>query len=747
MVRKDMQRRQSTRLSNSVVSTIVVGIILTIIIFQTPSAQAFDEIPSGLNTGPFVDGLVYRVIANQDQRLQELQAGTIVMDTSFYDPYNFNILNSDPDIDTFAALRNGYGHITINCRDYPLNITGLRRAFAYAFDKTRVTSEIFNGFSIEHDSLVPQASSWCVEDDFDWHYYSNQSDIGNQILDSLDFEINETTGYRNAPNGQPFDIVIDYSCSSEEIAGGCAQIGVDALHSLHIKASRDCPNEYPNPIDNHLNYDMIFYAATFYSNDVDWLADEYWSENAVVFGKNPSNFVNATFDSWRDQLLHGTTYEEVYEASAEMQKILQYSVPRLVVYENTYMQAYRNDTYTGFVEDLGRYISGSWTMRKIHPIDSQYGGTVPIAISSNPDSFNIYVTHSANSAAMLTNLYSSLYRYGPDLNPCPDLATNLIIETHDDNAAVPAGHTRFTIDIVHNATWSDGIPLTSLDIVGTFTYQLESAVYENPAASDLAELVGAYAPNPYRVVFEFSSESYWHFSKFAFDYIIPYHIFNQLDGIKYDEWESWNPVFNSGDPMVTSGPFTLTDFRNGEWYELTRNTNFYYEPSDAPIPSFQTKPTIEPIENITYIEGSTGNFIYWRVQQGIYDPGIYRIELNGTLVLQAAWYSKEIAYNIDNLSVGTYEFTLTLYDVSNNKAQGNVFVTVLPSTAVTSTTTTTSSSNMPNPQLTPIQFGFIAVLISSCSIIIIVYSTTAIAKKRRESDVMVSSEPAGFETT
>ncbi|MHA2045366.1 MAG: ABC transporter substrate-binding protein, partial [Candidatus Thorarchaeota archaeon] len=74
-------------------------------------------------------------------------------------------LDADPDISIFSALRNGYGHITINCRDYPLNISAFRRAFAFAFDKTRVTAEIMDGFSQEHDSLVPYPNSWSIEDD------------------------------------------------------------------------------------------------------------------------------------------------------------------------------------------------------------------------------------------------------------------------------------------------------------------------------------------------------------------------------------------------------------------------------------------------------------------------------------------------------------------------------------------------------------------------------------------------------
>jgi hypothetical protein len=103
---------------------------------------------------------------------------------------------------------------------------------------------------------------------------------------------------------------------------------------------------------------MIFYATNFYGSDVDWLAYNYWSERANEPLENPSNFMNATYDSYRDDLLGGTTYAEVYAAAAEMQKILHYNVPLLIVYENIYMQAYRNDVYEGHVDTLDDTLQG-----------------------------------------------------------------------------------------------------------------------------------------------------------------------------------------------------------------------------------------------------------------------------------------------------------------------------------------------------------------------------------------------------
>jgi len=642
------------------------------------------------------------------------------MDNSFFDPVYLPQLDADPDIDIFSALRNGYGHITINCRDYPLNISGLRRAFAFAFDKERVTVEIMHGFSQEHDSLVPYANGWCVEDGFDWHYYDDRADIGNQILDDLGFDINNNTGFRHAPNGEPFDITIWYGSSSPEIAGGTAQIGVDALHELHIDAQKDAfPWEYIDPISSHGSYDMYFSAVNFYSNDVDWLAYEYWSEYADVPFQNPTNFVNYTYDSWREQLLYGTTYEDIYEAASEMQKILHYNVPRLVMYENTYMQGYRNDKFTGHVEDLGRYITGPWTMRKIHKLDGSFGGTVPIAISQEPDSFNIYATNSAYSAAILSELWPSLYGFGPDLNPWPDLAESLLTETHSDNAAVPDGHTRFTIDIIQNATWSDGIPLTASDVAFTFTYQYESAFFENPVGEYIADLVAAYAPTPYRAVIEFNTESYWHFSNFAFEYVIPEHIFNDETGIGYEGWETWNPVLDPADPNVNCGPYRFTDYEAGEYYVITYNPTFHYRPVD--IRPTVHHPVITYVPDISYIVGTTGHEITWFIDDD--DPDTFQITMNNTLRESGTVNSSSISHNIDHLLVGNYTFTLTVFDQSGNSGKSTTHVYVVTS--------------LGNGTTSWFPLGSILVIsISSGSVVIILIALTAIFRtKRSQTDI------------
>jgi peptide/nickel transport system substrate-binding protein len=203
-----------------------------------------------------------------------------------------------------------------------------------------------------------------------------------------------------------------------------------------------------------------------------------------------------------------------------------------------------------------------------------------VALGEEPDGFNGFTTTSGYTAEILNLVDSSLYDFGPDLNPYPVLAESYLEETHAINPDVPEGHHRFTFDLIQNATWSDGVPFTSDDVAFTYSYLIETGALGNPTGADLlrADLVAVTAPSPHRVVIEFGREGYWNFGVVAYKTPIPKHIFEPGAGIGYEGWNTWNPIFNPEDPFVTLGPFLLTDMEAGEFVELTVNPNWAYLP-------------------------------------------------------------------------------------------------------------------------------------------------------------------------
>ncbi|MFW9794303.1 MAG: ABC transporter substrate-binding protein [Candidatus Thorarchaeota archaeon] len=737
--------------SKLIVATLVTSILAIMVFSGIDQVSTYNPITFGQNTGPYVDKVVYKTIYGEDQTVLALQADTIELHHGFLEPQYYAILDADPDLNIVDdSLRSGYGQLTINCRDYPLNITALRRAFAFAFDKTQVRSDIFDGFSRLQDSVVPYTNNlFCIEDELPYHYYNAEVVIGNQLLDDAGFAIDPTSGFRLAPNGSAFDITIEYPASSPAIAGGVAQIGVDALRAMDINAQTYPAdfNEIISRLDGHGDYDIAFYGRNFNDNDVEWLGYDYWSALSDTPNYNPSNFENATYDSFRDQLLYGVTYSDVYIAAAEMQMILQYNVPILVAYENMYLQAYRNDEFTGHVVHLGKGVEGQWTNRKIHKLDETPGGTVSVGIRGNPDSFNFFVSTSAYSAAIFENFWPSLFKHGPDLNPVEDLAESVLMETHADNLDVPDGHTRFTIDVIQNATWSDGIPVTAEDVAYTFVYIYESGLLGNPASLELGDLAAVYAPTTYMAVIEFDTESYWHFSSFAYTYIIPKHIF---EAIGYDGWNTWNPVFNPADPFVNCGPFVLTDFEAGEFYELSKNPLFHYTPeittTTTTIPTTTTTtsppttttttttiPTTGPPNVISaagcsYVLGATNNFVNWVLYDD--DPMLYMLYVDGSLNVSSPWYGSDISVNVDGHSVGSYNYTLVLLDYSANMVKSTVFVHVYIQSTSTTTTTTTSSTTSDTGDIGVGFLGTLTLAISLGSMMVIIIVVVAIVKSK-----------------
>jgi ABC-type transport system substrate-binding protein len=660
----------------------VAIVFLFCALFTVASVQNTSAEPSELKfddtfSGPYVDKVLYKVLGSESSQVQALLDNQIdVLGGPFGNEY-YMTLDIAEDIEVSSILRNGYGQITINCRDAPLNWTALRRAFAFAYDKTEVQSDIFQGYSQLQDSLVPIVNSeFSIEDELPYHYYNPELAFGNQLLNDSGFVFDPVSGYRNDPNGNPIHIVISYSPYSPAIAGGCAQIGVDALTALGISAETN-PEDFNTLLGNMYNheaYDMIVRVTDFPNNDVDWLAYEYWSNNTDEYGMNPSNFINTTYDSFRDSLINGTTYQEVYSAASAMQEILHYNVPVLVVYEDLKHAAYRTDRFDGHVVDENKNIANEWTNMKAHLSlleGGPFSGTFRVIMGQEPSTFNPMTTTSPYSKMIFSNIFNSLLRTGPDGEKRLDLAESYLMETHVTNPAVPEGHTRFTFDIIQNASWSDGTPLTADDIVYTFTYYYESYWYGNPMGKNLLDLFAAFSPHPSTAVLEFDSESYWLLSKIT-DVIILQKTL--LQSIGFSGWNTWNPIFSS-DPYPTSGPFNVTYYSPGVYCELSYHPAYHYRVrgigSDTPV---LTGP-----DDFEVVQGTSGHSISWNCIDD--NPLVYRIFINDE-ILEADYYESQIELDIDThlTSFGMYNFTLEIKDWEYQEAVDTVIVDYVPDT-------------------------------------------------------------------
>ena len=532
-------------------STIIVILIITgALLIAVPTTSA--DLPDTIDNGPYIDNIGYKVIPFSDWRRLALLAGEIEMDSTYIDPWfedpsHIAALTADPDIDIAESLKYGYTYVSFNCDIYPVNITGFRRAFAFALDKNKIASDAMNGYAQVHDSVVPYQNRFCIEDDLEYDYYDARPDLGNAILDDLGFAINTTTGFRETPTGDPVNILIVYGSQKfDDVVGICKE----AFASLNISVASTLPCMC------ELNEEMNVGLQNFYGIDLEWLALQYWSERPEHYDNMAylpdTGFSNSSFDSLMDQLLQSSSYEETYEAASEMQNILHYNVPLIPIYQDIFLNPYRNDQFTGHIMDSAYSIYGPWTMLNIRHIDGTHGGTVTVGIDSDPD-FNYW---SGGEDWFLGNIYGALYTKDPDQLPYPQLIKTIEIETHSDNPSVIEGNTRFTIEIRDDIEWTDGISVAGDDVFFTLNYSLYGQT----------DLSAIYTPRPKVVVVEFSTESYWHFNKLAYCFIAPKHILENYDS---EELTSLNLLTIDNGNSLNCGPFVLTEYEDGEFYELT----------------------------------------------------------------------------------------------------------------------------------------------------------------------------------
>ena len=555
-----------------------VTIALSILCLVTSYSCIQPDLTLTLNmlekNGPYVNKVTYSVIRD-DNEILALQDNEIDIIGSPIDIDYIDMLEESDVIEVVTNLRNGYGYFTINCAKYPLNITALRRAIAFAFDKETASSTAWDNRAEPLDALVPKINPFSIERERAVSYYNSNIVVATEILDAAGFLDQDNDGLRESPNRSKLHITIE-AASSSSIAVQMCNLLEDALHSLNISTTILLDDTYGSLLSRlyfHGDYDIAFLGRSFNDLDVDWLGNEYASDSADEPYRNYPNFRNESFDSWISQLLYSPDYDSTLEAAQRMQEILLYESPIIVCYENYLTYAYRTDRFENQINDILKGIPGWWTnylVRLLSEYGGPFGGTLRWSIPLDLDTFNFMVSSSSYVMSVLNMLYDSLLRRGPSGEDILWLAESYVVETHEDNTLIPEEYTRFTFNIKQNVTWTDNVPLTGEDIAFSLNYYRDAE--GNPYGFDLSEMTSAYAPTMYEVIIEFETESFWNLHTISYKPIIPKHIFQDIG---LDGWNLWNPI-PPEEPMVTSGPFTVYDYVAGEFTEIAKNPGYFY---------------------------------------------------------------------------------------------------------------------------------------------------------------------------
>ncbi len=196
------------------------------------------------------------------------------------------------------------------------------------------------------------------------------------------------------------------------------------------------------------------------------------------------------------------------------------------------------------------------------------GGTVRIGIGGSPDSLNPGNGLLSEAYTLYELVYDTPIALSADGTFVPELAKSW---------AVSADGLTWTMELVDNATFHDGTPLTSADVKFTLElYRDTSAFPYMPSYLDVFPTIDA--PDATHVVLHATNPIGNFESRMVFMYILPKHVWDKVA----------DPVAFDNAAMIGSGPFKLVENKQGEFTRLAANTTYWNGPPHVADVIFQT---------------------------------------------------------------------------------------------------------------------------------------------------------------
>ena len=218
------------------------------------------------------------------------------------------------------------------------------------------------------------------------------------------------------------------------------------------------------------------------------------------------------------------------------------------------MLAKQMNSATRIFAVLAILLAASGSGRAADPV---YGGSVVVAISSDPGGLNPAITTQGGVHLICGSIFSGLVAHDFDLNPVPDLAERWDVS--------PDGRS-YTFYLAREARFHDGRPVTSEDV--RFTFEQLLLKYHSRTRTSIGDnLRQILTPDVHTVVFEFHKPyaAFLRLVDVTNSPVMPKHLYEGTDPLTNPH--NINPV--------GSGPFKLQAWRKGDHLTLVKNERYF----------------------------------------------------------------------------------------------------------------------------------------------------------------------------
>lgn len=191
---------------------------------------------------------------------------------------------------------------------------------------------------------------------------------------------------------------------------------------------------------------------------------------------------------------------------------------------------------------------------------SKYGGTFTEASFSDPINLNPAISSDSASSDVTSLMFRGLLKRDWNSNLVPDIAAAMPTISKDNKT--------ITFKLRKDVKWHDGVQFTSADVKFSYEFILDKRV-ASPRYNNFSKIQSIEAPDPYTVIFKLSEPDSALLPNFNFAYIIPKHIWENVDRTKVRESE-----YNKSKP-IGNGPFKFVEWKPAERVVLAAFNDFY----------------------------------------------------------------------------------------------------------------------------------------------------------------------------
>jgi len=568
-----MRKNRSLRL----LSFLIVAAILAQYTIIVPFLGAAVESTVGPLEGPQFKEIRFKIYATSEAEVAGLLAGDIDI-VDFFEAEQIPDIQAGLTAGTLnytQSAEQGMWGFSFQCQRYPLNITEFRRAIAHLCDKDKYVREGLQGLGYKIETYLgsPGYGPWSGTDYVTYEFSPTKA---GEILDSIGF-VKGADGKRIDPKtGTTMRPLVIYArvehphriFAARELAKQMDVVGIP--YDL-----KEVPRAVASP-KVFLEQDYDIYTAGWGGGpDVDWVYDNFYSTSPPSM--NFELFRNSTVDAALEKLKFGSTREECLEGAQEAQRLLSEQLPFIPLYAKAYVSPY--NARLRRVVDLPWWsgVTNWMTMLYAHDKDQKYGSVLNVGWTSDPQQPSPMFEINWWWDTMLNNIIFD-YLTNPDpttFEELPWLAKSWKVEPWTAPGNISG--LKITFNLVDNARWHDGLPLTAEDVVFTWKYAQSE---QNPVyISYLLNLVDAEATDQYTAVAYLNTTSYWALHWLGGNNnipIIPKHIWQGItDSTHYQPIPDGN--------LIGSGPYRFKEYKPGEYVVVEANPDYFLKPADSSL--------------------------------------------------------------------------------------------------------------------------------------------------------------------